>query len=150
MRMPFSKHENNKILHAQKQFSVLSSMLQCNRHEKHCNLQNCLIKQQQFMQQYLLPETSISKILRLVQSILYYEISWFVVGTSGNHVMIRPYSHGMPAESTSHYMTAESTKNEDFRGTVTRRVIGCIKRVTEPTFIDVIKNNWIVFYSRQI
>lgn len=37
------------------------------------------------------------------------------IGTSGNHVMIRPYSHGMPAESTSHYMTAESTKNEDFR-----------------------------------
>lgn len=97
---------------------------------KHCTLQNCLIKPHQCTQQYLLPGTSISKILRLIQIILYFDISWLKVGTADRHVVVRRYSHDV---------TAESTNNEDFRGIVTRRIICSIKRVAEPTFINVIK-----------
>lgn len=110
--------------------------------KKHCTLQNCLIKPHQCTQQYLLPDTSISKILRLMQIILCFDISWLEVGTSDRHVVVRRYSHDV---------TAESTKNEDFRGIGTRRIICSIKRVAEPTFINVVnENNRTVFNSRQI
>lgn len=99
-------------------------------YEHYCTLQNCLIKPHQCTQQYLLPDTSISKILRLIQIIFYFDISWLEVGTSDRHVVVRRYSHDV---------TAESTKNEDFRGIVTRRIICSMKRVAEPTFINVIK-----------
>lgn len=138
MQMLFSKYENNKQMHPRNTISLLAYTSISISMKKHCTLQNCLIKPHQCTQQYLLPGTSISKILRLIQIILYFDISWLEVGTSDRHVVVRRYSHDV---------TAESTKNEDFRGIVTRRIICSITRTN---IYQCYWNNRTVFNSRQI